>query len=64
MHYAVEGIVDGNDNKTADHDRPIFCSSTAEVLSEGVLSEGVLSEAVQRASFPVASRKLQNRKLH
>ena len=38
LHYAVQGIVDGNDNKIADHDRPIFCSSTAEVLSEGVLS--------------------------
>ena len=38
LHYGVERIVDGNDNGIADNDRPIFCSSTAEVFTEGVLS--------------------------
>ena len=36
LHYGFE--VGGNDNKIADNNSPIFCSSTEEVLTDGVLS--------------------------
>ena len=38
LHYGVEGVVGGDDNEIAENDGPIFCSSTKEVLTEGVLS--------------------------
>ena len=36
--YGVERAVGSDDNGTADNDSPIFCSSTEEVLTDGVLS--------------------------
>ena len=38
LHYGVEGIVDSDDNEIGDNDRPIFCSSTEEILTDDVLS--------------------------
>ena len=38
LHYSIEGIVDGNGDEMAENDCPMFLSSTAEVLTEGVLS--------------------------
>ena len=38
LHYGVEGTVDSNDNETADNNRPIFCSSSEEILTDSVLS--------------------------
>ena len=37
LHYDAEGIVDSDDNET-DNDRPIFCPSTEEDLTDDVLS--------------------------
>ena len=38
LNYGVEGVVGGDDNEIAENDGPNFCSSTEEVLTEGVLS--------------------------
>ena len=38
LHDGVEGIVDSNDNEIANNDRPIFCSSIEEILTDDVLS--------------------------
>ena len=50
LHYGVEGIVDSIGNEIADNDRPIFCSSAAEVITEGVLS--TLQREVSFQSHP------------
>ena len=38
MHYCVERAVGRDDLEIADNDGLIFCSSTEEVLKDGVLS--------------------------
>ena len=38
LHYGVERVVDGDHNEIAGNASPIFCSSTEEVLTDGVLS--------------------------
>ena len=38
MHYGVERVVGRDDHEIADNDGLIFCSSTEEVLKDGVLS--------------------------
>ena len=50
LHYGVEGIVDSCDNEIADNDRPIFCSSTEEILTGDVLS--ALQREVPLQSYP------------
>ena len=49
-------LVDSDDNEIADNNsRPVFCSYTEEILTDGVLS------VLQRE---VTSGKLQNKKFH
>ena len=43
LHYSIEGIVDGDDSEL-DNERPIFCSSTEEIL---ILTDDVLSVSVR-----------------
>ena len=38
LHYGVEGVIGSNENETANTEDPIFCSSSEEVITDGVLS--------------------------
>ena len=50
LHYGVEGIVNNYDNEIADNDRPTFCSSTEDILTDDVLS--ALQREVPFYSYP------------